>query len=35
MLGRRVGIFKLIGIVLVAAVALFFLFKASIAGSVL
>lgn len=35
MLGRKVGIFKLIGIVIVAAVALFFLFKASISGSIL
>ena len=32
--GRRFGIFKIIGIVLVAVVALFFVFKASITGSI-
>lgn len=30
----KVGIFKIIGIVLVGAIALFFLFKASITGSI-
>lgn len=30
----RVGIFKIIGIVLVGVIALFFLFKASITGSI-
>lgn len=32
--GRRLGIFKIIGIVLVTIVALFFVFKASITGSI-
>jgi hypothetical protein len=32
--GKRMGIFKIIGIVLVAVVALFFVFKASITGSI-
>lgn len=34
MFGRRIGIFKIIGIVIVSAVALFLLFKASITGSI-
>ncbi len=34
MFGKRFGIFRIIGIVLVAVVALFFVFKASITGSI-
>lgn len=32
--GKRFGIFKIIGIVLLVAVALFFVFKASITGNI-
>ena len=31
---KKIGIFKIIGIVIVAAVAVFLLFKASITGSI-
>lgn len=34
MFGKRFSIFKLIGIVIVSAVLLFFVFKASIIGSI-
>lgn len=31
---RRLGIFKIIGIVVVAVIAIFFVFKAAITGSI-
>ena len=35
MFGRRFSIFKLLGLVLVGVVVLFFVFKASITGSII
>lgn len=32
--GKKLGVFKIVGIIVLVAVALFFVFKASITGSI-